>query len=86
MHEDPQVPNYGLRGTGKQLKNGLCIAIEPMVTLGNRELAMLPDHWGVVTRDGKAAAHFEHTIAIHHGKPDILSSFSEIEAIERQKH
>lgn len=86
MHEDPQVPNYGLRGTGKQLKNGLCIAIEPMVTLGSRELAMLPDHWGVVTRDGKAAAHFEHTIAIHHGKPDILSSFSEIEAIERQKH
>ena len=51
MHEDPQVPNYGLRGTGKQLKNGLCIAIEPMVTLGNSELSMLPDPWGVVTRD-----------------------------------
>ena len=82
MHEDPQVPNYGKQGTGKQLKNGLCIAIEPMITLGSHELLMLPDHWGVVTRDGSPAAHFEHTIAIHHGKADILSSFEEIEKIE----
>ncbi len=79
MHEDPQVPNYGKRGTGKQLKNGLCIAIEPMITMGTHELQMLPDRWGVVTKDGKPAAHFEHTIAIHHGKADILSSFEEIE-------
>ena len=86
MHEDPQVPNYGKQGTGKQLKNGLCIAIEPMITLGSHELLMLPDHWGVVTRDGSPAAHFEHTIAIHHGKADILSSFEEIEKIERQKN
>lgn len=85
MHEDPQVPNYGKQGTGKQLKNGLCIAIEPMITLGSPELLMLPDRWGVVTRDGKVAAHFEHTIAIHHGKPDILSSFKEIEEVEQQK-
>ena len=83
MHEDPQVPNYGKQGTGKQLKNGLCIAIEPMITLGTRELAMLPDRWGVVTRDGQPAAHFEHTIAIHNGKADILSSFKEIEEVER---
>ena len=84
MHEDPQVPNYGRRGTGKALKDGLCIAIEPMVTMGSRELALLPDRWGCVTRDGKPAAHFEHTIAVHNGKADILSSFAEIEKIVSQ--
>ena len=86
MHEDPQVPNYGRQGTGKQLKNGLCIAIEPMITMGSHELAMLEDRWGVVTRDGLPAAHFEHTIAIHHGKADLMSTFDEIEEVERQKH
>lgn len=85
-HEDPQVPNYGRQGTGKQLKNGLCIAIEPMITMGTHEIRLLPDRWGVVTADGKPAAHFEHTIAIHHGKADIMSSFEKIEAIERQKN
>ena len=84
MHEDPAVPNYGRQGTGKQLKNGLCIAIEPMITLGSHEIALLPDRWGVVTRDGRCAAHFEHTIAIHHGKADLMSSFEEIEKVERQ--
>ena len=86
MHEEPQVPNYGQRGTGKQLKNGLCIAIEPMITLGTRELYMLPDHWGVITQDRRPAAHFEHTIAIHHGKADVLSSFDPIESILNQSH
>ena len=84
MHEDPAVPNYGKRGNGKQLKNGLCIAIEPMITMGSPEIGLLPDKWGVVTRDGSMAAHFEHTIAIHHGKAEILSSFTEIEEVERQ--
>ena len=84
MHEDPQVPNYGRQGTGKQIKNGLCIAIEPMITLGSPEIALLPDCWGVVTRDGQYAAHFEHTIAIHNGKAELMSSFEEIEKIERQ--
>ncbi len=79
MHEDPQVPNYGNKGVGKQLKNGMCIAIEPMITMGSHELVMLPDKWGVRTKDGKPAAHFEHTVAIHHGKVDILSSFEEID-------
>ena len=79
MHEDPQVPNYGNKGTGKLLKNGMCIAIEPMITMGTRELLMLPDKWGVITKDGKPAAHFEHTVALHNGKVDILSSFEEIE-------
>ena len=82
MHEDPAVPNYGKRGSGKQLKNGLCIAIEPMITLGSYEIALMPDMWGITTRDRQPAAHFEHTIAIHHGKPDILSTFETIEAVE----
>ena len=82
MHEDPQVPNYGSRGQGKQIKNGLCIAIEPMITMGTREIYMMPDKWTIKTRDGKPAAHFEHTIAIHNGTHEILSSFEEIERIE----
>lgn len=82
MHEDPQVPNYGTRGTGKQLRNGLCIAIEPMITQGSPKLRMLDDRWTVETCDGHCAAHFEHTIAIHNGKADILSTFEQIEQIE----
>ncbi len=84
MHEDPQVPNYGRRGNGMLLKNGLCIAIEPMITLGTREIYMLPDKWGIITRDGKAAAHFEHTVCVRKGKADILSSFEEIEKIVQE--
>lgn len=86
MHEDPQVPNYGRQGTGKQLKNGLCIAIEPMITLGSPEIQLMEDCWSVITRDRKPAAHFEHTIAIHHGKAEILSSFEGIEEVERQNN
>jgi len=82
MHEDPMVPNYGHRGNGITLKNGLCIAIEPMITMGSREIYVLDDGWTVVTRDGKPAAHFEHTIAIHNGKADIMSSFEEVEKVE----
>ena len=79
MHEDPQVPNYGRRGNGPMIKNGLCIAIEPMITMGNPAVYMMPDRWTIKTRDGKVAAHFEHTIAVHNGKFDILSSFEKIE-------
>lgn len=86
MHEDPQVPNYGRQGTGKQLKNGLCIAIEPMITLGSPEIQLMEDRWSVITQDRKPAAHFEHTIAIHHGKAEILSSFEGIEEVERQNN
>lgn len=81
MHEDPQVPNYGKRGNGMQLKNGLCIAIEPMITSGSKEIYLQSDRWGIVTRDGSLAAHFEHTICVRKGKADILSSFEEIERI-----
>ena len=79
MHEDPQVPNYGRRGNGPMIKNGLCIAIEPMITMGDPAVYMMPDRWTIKTRDGKVAAHYEHTIAIHKGKFDILSSFEKIE-------
>lgn len=82
MHEDPQVPNYGRRGNGAMLKASMCIAIEPMVTMGKRDVYLMPDRWSVCTRDGKPAAHFEHTIAIRRGKAEILSSFDEVECIE----
>jgi methionyl aminopeptidase len=85
MHEEPQVPNYGRRGTGMLLKNGLCIAIEPMITLGKRDISMLSDNWTIVTRDGKPAAHYEHTVCVRKGKADILSSFDEIEKVLRYK-
>ena len=82
MHEEPQVPNYGRKGEGPLIENGLCIAIEPMITLGSPKIGMMPDKWTVKTLDGKYAAHFEHTVAVHHGKADILSSFEGIEKIE----
>ncbi|MCQ2268633.1 MAG: type I methionyl aminopeptidase [Bacteroidaceae bacterium] len=85
MHEDPQVPNYGKRGSGPLLKKGLCIAIEPMITLGSRQIFMESDRWTVKTRDGKAAAHYEHSIAVRQGKADILSSFEEIEKVLSDK-
>ena len=84
MHEEPQVPNYGKAGNGKLIRNGLCIAIEPMIVQHSREIYLMPDRWTIKTRDGGYAAHYEHTIAVHDGKPDILSSFEEIEKIENQ--
>lgn len=81
MHEEPFVPNYGRRGNGMLLKAGMCIAIEPMITMGDRSIYMMPDRWTIRTRDGKPAAHFEHTIAVRQGKSEILSTFEEIENI-----
>ena len=83
MHEDPQVPNYGRRGNGMMLKAGMCIAIEPMITMGDRAIYMdAKDRWTIRTRDGKPAAHFEHTVAVRRGKAEILSSFEEVESID----
>lgn len=82
MHEDPQVPNYGRRGNGILLKAGMCIAIEPMVTQGDRSIYLDADRWTIRTRDGKPAAHFEHTIAVRRGKAEILSSFEEVLSVE----
>ena len=74
LHEDPQIPNYGLPKQGYQLKEGMCIAIEPMVNMGTKEIMTDSDGWTVRTKDGKSSAHFEHTIAIQDGEAKILST------------
>ena len=81
MHEAPEVPNYGKKGYGPLLRNGMCIAIEPMINMGTRNVVFEKDGWTVRTRDRKPSAHFEHTIAIHNGKPEILSTFEYIEQV-----
>jgi methionyl aminopeptidase len=84
LHEEPQVPNFGKRGTGAKLKEGLVIAIEPMINLGTKDVFHDKDGWTIRTADGKPSAHFEHDICIQKGKADILSSFVEIEAEEKK--
>lgn len=73
MHEEPQVPNYGPAGRGLKLKEGIVLAIEPMVNAGGPETEVLGDGWTVVTRDGKRSAHFEHTIAVTEHGPEVLT-------------
>lgn len=73
MHEDPQVPNYGRPGTGMRIEAGMCFAIEPMFNLGGDDVALLDDGWTVVTADGSLSAHFEDTIAITAGGPEVLT-------------
>lgn len=73
LHEDPQIPNYGKKGNGTLLKNGMTIAIEPMINLGTYKVTVDQDGWTVRTADGLPSAHFEHTIAIIDGKPEILT-------------
>ena len=79
MHESPEVPNYGKRGRGPVIKNGLVLAIEPMINLGTRKVKQLKDGWTIVTADGLPSAHFEHNVAVIDGKPEILSTFEYIE-------
>lgn len=83
LHEDPQVPNYGKRGDGKRLKEGMVLAIEPMINLGTKDVYTADDGWTVKTRDGKASAHFEHTTAVRNNRGEPLSSFEPIEAAEQ---
>ena len=78
MHEDPEMPNYGKRGRGKKLVNGMVVAIEPMINLGTHKINHLSDGWTILTKDGKPSAHFEHDIAIVDGKPELLSTFKYI--------
>ncbi|KGL53383.1 methionine aminopeptidase [Porphyromonas canoris] len=78
MHEEPQVPNYGRRGTGFQVKEGLCICIEPMINMGSKNIVNGDDGWSVWTRDRKYSAHFEHCVAVVDGKADVLSTFDYI--------
>jgi len=73
MHEEPQIPNFGLPGTGPQLKKGMVLALEPMVNAGDWHTRLGDDHWTVYTADGSLSAHFEHTIAITDGEPEVLT-------------
>ena len=75
LHESPEVPNYGKRGTGTELRNGMCICIEPMINIGSKNVVQERDGWTIRTKTRKPSAHFEHCMAIRDGKADILSSF-----------
>jgi len=79
LHEKPEVPNYGKRGSGPLLQTGMTLAIEPMITLGKKDVVQEKDGWTIRTRDKKPAAHFEHTVVVRKDKAEILTSFEYIE-------
>lgn len=83
LHEDPQVPNYGRRGHGPKLREGMVLAIEPMINLGTKDVYTEADGWTVRTKDGKPSVHFEHDVCVRKNKADILSDYTPIEAAER---
>ena len=85
LHESPEVPNYGKRGRGVKLQEGLVIAIEPMINMGVKEIVQLDDGWTINTADMKPSAHFEHTIVVRKGKAEILSSFDYIDEVLKNK-
>jgi len=85
LHEKPEVPNYGKKGKGPTIKEGLVIAIEPMINMGKKEVVQLEDGWTIVTKDRKPSAHFEHDVAITEDGPDVLSTFKYIEEVLEQK-
>jgi methionyl aminopeptidase len=84
MHEEPKVPNYGKGGSGPVMKEGLVIAIEPMINLGKKEVFTDADGWTVRTKDGKPSVHFEHDVCVKKGKADILSNYAPIEEAEKK--
>ena len=83
MHEDPQVPNYGRKGSGKKLIENMVLAIEPMITMGSRQIFTEEDGWTISTEDGLPAVHFEHNVCVKKGAPIILSNYAPIEAAEK---
>lgn len=85
LHEKPEVPNYGKRGNGLKLEEGMVIAIEPMINAGVAGVKFWSDGWTVTTKDNKPSAHFEHTVAVKKGKADVLSTFSLIEKVLAEK-
>ena len=85
LHEKPEVPNYGKRGLGKKLRNGMCLAIEPMINLGVKEVVQDSDGWTIRTADSQPSAHFEHDIVVRNGKADIMSTFEYIEQVLNNK-
>ena len=86
LHEAPEVPNYGRRGNGPKLMDGMVLAIKPMINLGGREIGQDEDGWTIVTRDGKVSAHFEHDVVVRHEQADVLSSFKDIEEVLNKKN
>jgi len=86
LHESPEVPNYGKRGRGVKLQEGLVIAIEPMINMGVKEIIQLNDGWTIKTADLKPSAHFEHTVVVRKGKAEILSSFDFIDEVLKNKN
>ena len=85
LHEKPEVPNYGKRGSGIKLEEGMVIAIEPMINAGSAGVKFWADGWTVTTKDNKPSAHYEHTVAVKKGKADVLSTFSLIEEVLKKK-
>jgi methionyl aminopeptidase len=81
LHEEPEVPNYGRRGRGTKLKEGMTLAIEPMINMGVREVEQLDDGWTIVTADRKPSAHFEHDIVVKKGRAEVLSTFEFVEEV-----
>jgi methionyl aminopeptidase len=81
LHEAPEVPNYGKRGTGPKMMKGLVICIEPMINLGAKETLQMRDGWTIKTADGKPSAHFEYAVAVDKGKADVLTTFKYIEEV-----
>jgi methionyl aminopeptidase len=86
LHEEPEVPNYGKRGQGVKMQEGMVIAIEPMINLGTRNVVQERDNWTIRTADRKPSAHFEHTVALNDGKADILTTFEFIEEVLKNKY
>ncbi len=86
LHERPEVPNYGRRGSGVKLEEGMVIAIEPMINAGKARVKFWDDGWTVSTTDGKPSAHYEHTVAVKKGQPDILSTFSYVDNVLEEKN
>lgn len=81
MHEDPEVPNFGRKGTGPLLKNGMCIAIEPMINMGSKNVVIERDGWTCRTKDRKPSAHYEHTVAVLHHETRVLTTFDYIKEV-----
>ena len=81
LHEKPDVPNYGRRGSGQRLKDGLAIAIEPMINMGTRRVRQMEDGWGILTKDGQPSAHYEHDVIVRENEPDVLSDHDRIDEV-----
>ncbi|HJN06000.1 MAG TPA: type I methionyl aminopeptidase [Bacteroidales bacterium] len=85
LHEKPEIPNYGRRGSGIKLKSGMCLAIEPMINLGVKEVVQDTDGWTIRTEDSQPSAHFEHDVVVRSGNADVLSTFEYIEQVLNNK-